>query len=143
MPSVGPTDHRRFCEIDEWSELPSARGKKRDHDYFEKRLSSGDILRTKVSRNKKEYGEGFWRMVWQRQLGLEREEQFWEALKTGKPVQRSQEVSAPEKPTIPFWLVNVLVHTVRIPLDEVKGMTPDEAQERWHDYQMSAGADDS
>ena len=51
LASVGPVEHKRFCKIDGWQELKSARGKKRDHDYYEKRLPNGGILRTKVSRN--------------------------------------------------------------------------------------------
>ncbi len=137
MPSVGPPEHKRFCVIDEWEKLQSARGKKRDHDYFEKRLANGDILRTKVSRNKKEYGESFWRLILREQLRLDSEEQFWEALETGKPVRRARDVTPPERPTIPVWLVERLIYTVGIPVSEVSQMTQEEAEELWHSYRMS------
>lgn len=136
MPSVGPVEHKRFCVIDEWEKQKSARGKPRDHDYFEKRLSNGNILRTKVSRNKKGYGEDFWRRIVREQLGLDSEDQFWEALATGKPVRRAQDVTPPQRPTIPLWLVERLIYTVGIPAADVREMTVEEAAERWDSYQM-------
>lgn len=133
--AVGPPEHKRFCEIDGWQELKSARGKKRDHDSFRKTLANGDVLQTRVSRNKKQYGEDFWRMIWRDQFGLESEEQFWEVLRTKKPVRRSQDRPPPSKPGIAPWLIERLLSTVKLPQEEIAKMTPEEAQARWEAYQ--------
>lgn len=138
MASAGPSEHKKFCEVDQWTERKSARGKKPDHDRYEKHLEDGTILLTKVSRNKKEYGAGLWRHIWTDQLQLESEEQFWEALRTGKPVPRVQDqASPPDKETIPGWLVQQLHYTVGLRLDEIRKMTATEAQDRWERFQRS------
>lgn len=136
MASVGPNEHREFCKVDQWAERKSARGKKPDHDRFQKHLKDGTILLTKVSRNNKEYGPGLWKHIWSDQLQLESEEQFWEALRSGKPVPRPQDQTAsPDKETIPGWLVQQLHYTVGVRMDEIRDMSAAEAQERWEAFQ--------
>jgi len=136
LASVGPTEHKKFCEVDKWTERKSACGKKPDHDRFEKHLRDATILLTKVSRNKKEYGPGLWKHIWADQLRLESEEQFWEALRSGEPVPRPQDQqAAPDKETIPGWLVAQLHYTVGLRIEEIREMTAGEAQERWEKFQ--------
>lgn len=135
MASVGPSEHKQFCKIDDWQELKSARGKRPDHDRYRKTLANGDILTTKVSRNKKQYGDAFWRHIWREQLGLESEDEFWEALQTGKPVPRKADAAPPERPTITAWLVERLTYTVGVPPEEIAQMSPEEAEQRWEAFQ--------
>jgi hypothetical protein len=136
LASVGPGEHKKFCEIDQWTERKSARGKKPDHDRFEKHLRDGTILLTKVSRNTKEYGPGLWKHIWSEQLKLESETQFFEALRSGKPVPRpGDQERAPDGETIPGWLVQQLHYTAGVAIAEIKEMTAAEAHERWERYQ--------
>jgi len=124
-------DRRRFCEIDGWSKKESARGKTGDHDRYRKELVDGTILRTKASHSKEQIGNpSLWRHIWRDQLGLESEDEFWTALKTGKPVQRE-----PEAPRgTPEWLIQQLLHTLGMTEAEALALTPDEAVARWEKY---------
>lgn len=131
---------RDFCRIDGWDDLsqtrPGRKGRALDHDRFEKRLDDGSILKTKVSRGRGHYADpNLWRHIWRDQLGLESEEQFWEALRTRKPVDRAGEADAPAaEPGIPGWLHRNLVMVVGVPDDEVGAMTPEEANARWREF---------
>lgn len=137
MPSASPKDHRRFCEIDGWRLLPSPRGRKRgrDHDHFEKTLADGTILRTKVSRDRDEYGPDLWHRIWRHQLALQTEEDFRRALRTRRPVSRGRRAPTAKKtPRIPGWLAQNLVRLVHVPPHELVGMTLEEAEARWRKY---------
>jgi hypothetical protein len=131
---------RDFCRIDGWDDLsktrPGRKGKALDHDRYEKRLDDGRILKTKVSRGRGQYGDpSLWRHIWRDQLGLESEEQFWEALRTGEPVDRGRETEAPAaKPEVPGWLQRNLIMLVGIPHEEVVAMSYDEAIARWDEF---------
>jgi hypothetical protein len=129
-----------FCRIDGWADTskqrPGRKGKASDHDRYEKRLADGRILKTKVSRGSGQYGDpSLWRHIWRDQLGLESEKQFWDALRTGKPVDRGGEVETPSvAPPIPGWLHRNLVMLVGIPDSEVARLSLEEAKERWTEF---------
>jgi hypothetical protein len=124
-------DLRRFCEIDGWSKKESARGKAGYHDRYRKQLGDGTILRTKVSRHEGQIGSpSLWHHIWKDQLGLEREDQFWTALKSGKPVQREAEAAR----GTPEWLIRQLIQTVGMTEAEALALSPDKAAARWERY---------
>jgi hypothetical protein len=138
MPSIGPKEHERFCILDAWQPLPSARGKGRDHLYFSKQLPGGRVAQTKVSYSRKEYGPSLWHHIWHDQLLLETEQQFWDVLATRKPASRPGAAAPPEgKALTPGWLVQRLIYTAGLRADEVEAMSAQEAADRWHDYQIS------
>ncbi|MGH3038598.1 MAG: cytotoxic translational repressor of toxin-antitoxin stability system [Gaiellaceae bacterium] len=149
MPQPTYKNLRDFCRIDGWDDISKKRlgrkGKGLDHDRYEKRLDDGGILRTKVSHGSGQYGDpGLWRHIWRDQLGLDSEEQFWEALRTGEPVERAVAAEAPpSKPAIPGWLLSRLVFTVGIPEEEVNQMTLEEADARWTEFMSSPRLDSS
>jgi hypothetical protein len=134
-------DLRDFCRIDGWVDLKTKRsavqgrkGQALDHDRYEKVLPDGRILRTKVSRGSGQYGDpNLWRRIWRDQLGLESEDQFWEALRTEKPVDRTPVQPQPpaSAATKPAWLHRNLVLIAGIPEPEVLAMSADEAHARW------------
>ncbi len=131
MPQPTFDDLRRFCEIDGWSRKESARGKTGDHDRYRKHLGDGTILRTKASHSKEQIGNpSLWHHIWRDQLGLESEDQFWTALKTGKPVPR--EAEAPRG--TPEWLIQQLIHTVGLTEAQALALSPEEAIARWERY---------
>lgn len=135
MPQPRFSDLRRFCEIDGWEELKGARGKRGDHFRYRKVLPDGLILRTKASHGDDEIGRDLWNHIWREQLALEGEDQFWEALETGKPVDRGPAgEAAPSGPSLPAWLVDSLIRRAGVPPEEVARMPEEEARERLNEF---------
>jgi hypothetical protein len=64
-----PRDHKRFCENDGWV-LHS----QTDHYHYRKFLPNGEVLKTKVSMNNKEYGSKFFMKILKEQLRVTKEE---------------------------------------------------------------------
>jgi hypothetical protein len=135
LPQPRFSDLRRFCEIDGWDEQKGARGKRGHHFRYRKVLPDGRILRTKASHSDDEIGRDLWRHIWREQLALESEDQFREALETGKPVDRIQpEETAPSGPSLPAWLVDNLIRQAGVPPEEVSQMSEEEARERLNEF---------
>ena len=113
MPQPRFSDIRRFCAVDGWEELGRSRGGTGDHWRYRRVLADGRILRTRASHSNEQIGDpGLWQRIWRDQLGLEREEQFWEALRTGEPVAREATAKAPPSgPSIPGWIVQGLLRS--------------------------------
>jgi len=131
LPQPKFSDIRRFCEIDGWEERGRTRGGTGDHWRYRKLLDDGTILRTRASHRGEQIRDpGVWQRIWKHQLGLESEEQFWEALRTGQPVSRGVgEQTAPTGPTIPAWIVEGLLRA-GVPETEVRQLNAREAQAR-------------
>lgn len=143
MPQPRHADLRRFCEIDGWEETTGATGRSGDHRRYRTILADGTILRTKVL-----HGSGriddpdLWRLVWRDQLGLASEDQFWDVLRARKPVERAGTHPAPPSgPSIPAWVVAGLLRA-GVPEEEIRRMTPDEAEHRLRGI-WSSSPDDS
>ena len=139
MASVGLKEHLRFCQIDGWTELKSARGAGRDHIYFIKELADGRTLRTKVSHGSKhsEYRGGLWKQIWHDQLELASEAEFWAVLRERRPARRQQQAGvSPGQEEMPAWLVQRLIYSVGLREDEIVALSRAEAERRWQDYQM-------
>ena len=94
-------------------------------------LRDGTVLQTRASHGDEQIGDpGLWQRIWRHQLGLESEEQFWEALRTGEPVSReAQEQPAPTGPSIPAWIVQGLLRAGVLE-DEIRELDAGEAQVR-------------
>jgi hypothetical protein len=74
----------RFCVVDGWSEV-----RRSDHVFFEKALPDGTVLRTHRSlSSRKTMSPGRFKAILRYQLRVT-EEQFWQALETRRPVDRS------------------------------------------------------
>ena len=140
MPQPRLSDLRRFCGIDGWEELKGARGKRGDHFRYREVLSDGGILRTKASHSDDEIGRDLWNHIWREQLTLEGEDQFWEALETGKSVDRSRAgEAAPSGPSLPAWLVNNLIRQAGVSPEEVARMSEEEARARLSEFYSRPG----
>lgn len=131
MPRPTWPDLRRFCEIDGWEERGRTRGGTGDHLRYRKLLPDGRILRTKASHGNAEIGDpGLWHHILRDQLELESEDQFWEALRTARPVPRAPaERSPPVGTSTPGWVVSGLLRA-GVPESETRTMSPEEAQHR-------------
>jgi hypothetical protein len=135
LPQPKFSDIRRFCQIDGWEEKEGASGKRGDHFRYRKVLEDGRILRTKTSHSDDEIGDpGLWRRIWRDQLVLESEDQFWEALASGDPVDRAESTPTPAGPSLPGWLVDSLIRKVGIAPEEVARMTEQEARDRLNEF---------
>ena len=131
MPPPKFSDIRRFCEIDGWEQLSRSGGGIGDHWGYRKVLDDGTVLRTRASHSDEQIGDpGLWQRIWKHQLGLESEEQFWEALLSGQPVLRgTAEEAAPTGPSVPAWIVQGLLRA-GVPETEVRRLDADEARRR-------------
>ena len=128
-------DLKTFVEHDGWTEEPNlARGRARtgDHRRYRKDLPDGTILRTKVSHSlHDEIGIDLFKHILRDQLRVT-EGQFWDVVRG-----RTTELAAappPQAETVPGWLVQRLILTVRLREDEVRAMTVDEAHAAWEAY---------
>ena len=135
MPQPKFSDIRRFCQIDGWEEKKGASGRRGDHFRYRKVLEDGRILRTKASHSDDEIGDqSLWRRIWRDQLALESEDQFWDALERGKPVNRTRSAPASAGPSLPGWLVDSLVRKVGMSPEEVAQLTEQEARDRLNEF---------
>lgn len=74
----------RFCRIDGWAEV-----RRTGHVFYEKVLADGKVLRTHRSlSSRKTMSAGRFKAILRYQL-LVTEEEFWQALESKKPVERS------------------------------------------------------
>lgn len=135
MPQPRFSDIRRFCEIDRWEELGRAQGGTGDHWRYRKVLDDGTVLRTRASHSDEQIGDpGLWQRIWKYQLGLESEEQFWEALRTGQPIVRgASEQPAVTGPSIPAWIVQGLLRA-GVPESEIRQLDTDDARRRLEEH---------
>jgi len=128
-------DLRKFCEIDGWEPKRSVSGAVGNHFRYRKQLPDGTWSQTRASHGSGEIGDpALWHRIWREQLKLEREEQFWEALRTRRPVARRDVAPQPvtEDEGLPGWLVDKLSREVRLSSEEIAGMTEEQALGRLH-----------
>lgn len=116
--------------------MKSARGRVPDHFRYRKILPDGRVLRTKVSHGKMQYGPKLWAQTWRTQLGLESSEEFWDCLKSRRPVGRGID----EQPAtagivrLPIGLVVSLTRVVGLDESIVLAMSAGEAEARWQEF---------
>ncbi|HEX8958232.1 MAG TPA: hypothetical protein VF770_00245 [Solirubrobacterales bacterium] len=135
MPQPRYSDLRRFCEIDGWEET-TKRSRNPDHTRYRKVLDDGRVLRTKVSHGRGSIDDqALWNRIWREQLGLGSEEEFWNALRDRKPVDRAPSPPAPPSgPSKPGWLLNSLIFVAGLPEEEVERLSVEEATRRWLEF---------
>ncbi len=122
-------DHKRFCEIEAWTEVRNARGKPTQHHItYELTVPDGRVLRTRISRpaNTEIYGPGLWGHILDEQLDVT-EDEFWDCVDNGILPARTPAVAELPQTALPADLVYQLVHTLGLGAKEIEGMTPEEA----------------
>jgi hypothetical protein len=118
-----------FCTADGWSEVRSDTG----HIFWERTLPDGTVLQTHRSMDAgKRISPNVFARILRDQLRVNKA-QFWEAIRTGQPVDRRMPLDeAP--PEYPAWVVVGLLK-YGYTEDQVRGMTPEEAEalltEKW------------
>lgn len=149
MTPASPTwaDVESFLKADGWRQLPTqARGGRRQkHVFFEKLLPDNRLLQTHISHDRSaSMGAGRFGAMLREQLEVSREA-FWEAIRTGNPVERPTPIG--ERPVEhPAWVVRVLIGELHLTADEIEQLDADEAERRvrahWTEIRRSAVRDD-
>ena len=122
-------DHNRFCLTEDWQLVRDARGRAVGHHVtYELTLDDGRILRTRISRpvDKTTYGPALWKSILREQLDVT-EAEFWRCVKDKSLPPRGRVDSEPSEAAIPAGLAYQLIHVARIPEDEVRGLTREQA----------------
>lgn len=124
-PQPTRADHQRFCQIEGWTEVRNATGKRAHHVTYELALPDGRILRTRISHppDRRTYGPSLWSHILRDQLEVTAEE-FWMCVQDQTVPDRGA-VGVPQE-TIPAAIVRQLIKH-RVPESEIAGMTREEA----------------
>jgi len=114
---------REFLRLDRWRE-----DRVTGHDFFEKTLPDGELLRTHASRSGgKSMSPGRFKAILSDQLQISAVE-FWEVLRTGEPAPRPSPGPEPPPPSLPLWLARALERECGLTLEEVAEVDEDDAR---------------
>jgi hypothetical protein len=112
-----------FLRYDGWEE-DRATG----HDFFEKSLPDGEILRTHASRSgSKTMSPGRFKAILSDQLRLG-EAEFWEVLRTEAPAPRPSPALDPGPAWLPLWLALALERDVGLTREQIADLDENEAR---------------
>ena len=96
-------EFREFLGHDRWAEERVT-----GHDFFEKTLPDGEILRTHASRSgSKTMSPGRFKAILSDQLLLN-EAEFWQVLRTRNPAPRPSPAPESAPASLPLWLARAL-----------------------------------
>jgi len=113
---------REFLRHDGWEEDRTT-----GHDFFEKTLPDGEILRTHASRSgSKTMSPGRFKAILSDQLRVS-EAEFWEVLRTTRPVPRPSPAPEPAPRSLPLWLAWSLEREVGLSREQIAELDEDEA----------------
>ncbi len=116
-------EFREFLRHDEWVEDRAT-----SHDFFEKTLSDGEILRTHASRSgSKTMSPGRFKAILADQLRLS-EAEFWEVLRARKPALRPSLEPEPAPRSLPLWLAQALEREVGLTREQIAELDETEAR---------------
>jgi len=114
-----------FLRIDGWSQDRST-----GHDFYEKVLPDGETLRSHTSfAGKKTMSPGRFKTILADQLKVS-EAEFWEALRSKRPVSRPSPQPQPAPESLPNWLREALRHECDLNEKDLVLLTEDEARQR-------------
>ena len=134
MTPAAPTwdDIVAFLGSDGWREVPK-HGRRQRHVFYEKVLEEGRVLQTHVSHSgRKALSPGRFGSILRHDLEVSKED-FWECVRSGKPVERP--VPVDEGPVEhEAWVVAVLAGDLHMSAREIEALTPEEAQQIVEDY---------
>jgi hypothetical protein len=113
---------REFLKHDGWTEDRTT-----GHDFFEKTLPDGEILRTHASRSgAKTMSPGRFKAILADQLKLSGAE-FWEVLRTRTPATRPSPAPEPAPRSLPAWLADALEREAGLEGERVAELDEDTA----------------
>jgi hypothetical protein len=118
-------EFREFLKHDDWDE-DRATG----HDFFEKSLTDGEILRTHASRSgSKTMSPGRFKAILSDQLRLS-EAEFWEVLRTRTPAPRPSPAPEPAPTSLPLWLAQAVEREVGLTREQIAELDEIDARQR-------------
>jgi hypothetical protein len=129
-------EHVRFCEVEGWRQVQSARDRTNKHHItFELPLDDGRILRTRISRppNNESYGKALWSHILRDQLCVTQGE-FWSCVDDGNVPIRSTAIPVPPSAALPAGLAHQLVHILQLSSAEVAKLSLAEALDLLNDH---------
>jgi len=113
---------REFLKDDGWTADRTT-----GHDFFEKTLPDGEILRTHASRSgAKTMSPGRFKAILADQLKLS-EAGFWEVLRTRTPATRPSPAPEPAPRSLPAWLGDALERDVGLEGERIAELDEDTA----------------
>lgn len=116
-------EFREFLRHDDWAE-DRATG----HDFYEKTLADGEILRTHASRSgSKTMSPGRFKAILSDQLLLS-EAEFWEVLRTKISAPRPSPAPEPAPASLPLWLALALEREAGLTRDQIAVLDEDDAR---------------
>jgi hypothetical protein len=116
-------EFRAFLKHDDWEE-DRATG----HDFFEKTLPDGELLRTHVSRSgSKTMSPGRFKAILSDQLRLS-EAEFWEVLRTRSRAPRPSPAPGAAPPSLPLWLAQALDRELGLTRTQIAELDEDDAR---------------
>jgi hypothetical protein len=133
-PSWG--DVERFLGADGWRQIPPGErgGRRQSHIFFEKELPDGRLLQTHISHDRSSWiGPGRFSAILREQLEVSRAE-FWEAIRSGEPVERPVEMADEEVVEHEAWVIAVLVGELHLTTGEIEQLTEQAAIDLVHKY---------
>lgn len=133
-PSWG--DVEKFLAADGWKQIPAAKrgGRRQPHIFFEKQLGDGRILQTHISHDRSgTISAGRFGAILRDQLRVSRAE-FWEAMRTGEPVDRPVEPEEYAPVEHEAWVVGTLVGQLHMSAEQIEGLSEEEAIELVHKH---------
>lgn len=137
MTPTAPTwgDVEDFLRADRWRRLEKGErgGGRNRHVFYEKTFEDGRVLQTHISHSRqKTLSSGRFSSVLRHQLEVSRE-QFWECIRTQRPVDRPAELE--EGPVEhEAWVVAVLVGELHMTAEQISALSEDEAKRLVHEY---------
>ena len=137
MTPTAPTwgDVEDFLGADGWRRVEkSVRGGSRSrHVFYEKTLDDGRVLQTHISHSRqKTLSPGRFGSVLRYQLEVSRA-QFWECMRTQRPVDRPVELeAAPVEHE--SWVVAVLVGELHMTAEQIAALSEEEARRLVHEH---------
>jgi hypothetical protein len=105
-----------FFKADEWTPDRNS-----GHAHWEKVLSTKTLRSHRSFSSDKPMSEGRFQSILRTQLEVSAED-FWDAIRTHKPVSRPSDSAPPVLPVLPLWLQDRLVHEVGLPLDKIENL---------------------
>ena len=128
MKTASWADLRAFFRADEWTA-----DRNTGDQQFEKTLPGGRVLRSKRSMGKDDDALSKDLFKWILRVQLEvNEENFWNAIHTGKPVQRPSSQLPEPTLTLPEWLIGALRREVGLSEEDIAKLSREEAEAQLH-----------
>lgn len=134
-------EHVRFCEVEGWRQVQSARERTNKHHItLELPLDDGLILRTRISRppNNESYGKALWSHILRDQLCVTANE-FWSCVDDGNVPVRSSALPVPPSAALPAGLAHQLVYILQLSPAEVAQLSLAEALDLMNDHWSNLG----